>query len=66
MLWFTYLFLSLVAKTFASGKTEKVVYDCLASLDLPTGKVGQIKKGSKNKKNVFCRKFQTHKQIIYK
>ena len=28
-----------IAKTFASGKTEKLVYDSLASLDLPSGKV---------------------------
>ncbi|XP_046430266.1 1-phosphatidylinositol 4,5-bisphosphate phosphodiesterase-like isoform X1 [Neodiprion fabricii] len=27
-----------VARTFASGKTEKLVYQCLADLDLPSGK----------------------------
>ncbi|XP_012264573.2 1-phosphatidylinositol 4,5-bisphosphate phosphodiesterase [Athalia rosae] len=27
-----------VARTFASGKTEKLVYQCLAELDLPSGK----------------------------
>ena len=28
-----------IAKTFASGKTEKMVYESLAELDLPSGKV---------------------------
>lgn len=28
-----------VARTFASGKTEKLVYQCLAELGLPSGKV---------------------------
>ena len=28
-----------IAKTFASGKTEKLVYDTLASLELPSEKV---------------------------
>lgn len=28
-----------VSKTFASGKTEKLVYQCLADLGLPSGKV---------------------------
>jgi len=28
-----------IAKTFASGKTEKLVYESLAELDLPSGKV---------------------------
>ena len=28
-----------VAKTFASGKTEKLVYQTLAECDLPSGKV---------------------------
>ena len=28
-----------IAKTFASGKTEQLVYDTLASLGLPNGKV---------------------------
>lgn len=28
-----------VARTFASGKTEKLVYQCLADLGLPSGKV---------------------------
>ncbi len=32
----------MIAKTFASGKTEKLVYECLASLDLPSGKVLKI------------------------
>lgn len=27
-----------VARTFASGKTEKMVYQCLAELGLPSGK----------------------------
>lgn len=31
-----------VAKTFASGKTEKLVYQCLSDLGLPSGKVGII------------------------
>lgn len=29
-----------IARTFASGKTEKLVYQCLADLGLPSGKVG--------------------------
>ncbi len=28
-----------ISKTFASGKTEKLVYESLAELDLPSGKV---------------------------
>ena len=28
-----------IAKTFASGKTEKLVYQTLAECDLPSGKV---------------------------
>jgi len=28
-----------ISKTFASGKTEKLVYQCLAELELPSGKV---------------------------
>lgn len=28
-----------VARTFASGKTEKLVYQCLSDLGLPSGKV---------------------------
>lgn len=28
-----------VARTFASGKTEKLVYQCLQDLGLPSGKV---------------------------
>lgn len=28
-----------VARTFASGKTEKLVYQCFADLGLPSGKV---------------------------
>jgi len=28
-----------IAKTFASGKTEKFVYQTLAEVDLPSGKV---------------------------
>ena len=28
-----------IAKTFASGKTEKQVYESLSELDLPSGKV---------------------------
>jgi len=30
-----------IARTFASGKTEKLVYQCLADLGLPSGKVGR-------------------------
>jgi phosphatidylinositol phospholipase C beta len=28
-----------IARTFASGKTEKMVYQCLQDLGLPSGKV---------------------------
>jgi len=28
-----------IARTFASGKTEKFIYQCLAELDLPSDKV---------------------------
>lgn len=28
-----------ISKTFASGKTEKLVYQCLSDLGLPNGKV---------------------------
>lgn len=28
----------MIAKTFASGKTEKLVYQCLLELNLPSGK----------------------------
>lgn len=31
-----------VARTFASGKTEKLVYQCLSDLGLPSGKVRYI------------------------
>lgn len=31
-----------IARTFASGKTEKLVYQCLADLGLPSGKVGHL------------------------
>ena len=37
-----------IAKTFASGKTEKLVYDTLASLELPSEKV-KIRKIITNK-----------------
>ena len=37
-----------IAKTFASGKTEKLVYDTLASLELPSEKV-KIRKILTNK-----------------
>lgn len=30
-----------VARTFASGKTEKLVYQCLSDLGLPSGKVSR-------------------------
>ncbi len=33
-----------VAKTFASGKTEKLVHQTLAECDLPSGKVGVTKR----------------------
>jgi len=33
-----------IAKTFASGKTEKLVYESLAELDLPSGKVICLKR----------------------
>lgn len=33
-----------VARTFASGKTEKLVYQCLSDLSLPSGKVSVLKK----------------------
>lgn len=33
-----------VAKTFASGKTEKIVYQCLSDLGLPSGKNDAINK----------------------
>lgn len=33
-----------VARTFASGKTEKLVYQCLSDLGLPSGKVRGIRK----------------------
>jgi hypothetical protein len=33
-----------VARTFASGKTEKLVYQCLSDLGLPSGKVGRNRK----------------------
>jgi phosphatidylinositol phospholipase C beta len=32
-----------VARTFASGKTEKLVYQCLSDLGLPSGKVKEIR-----------------------
>lgn len=31
-----------VARTFASGKTEKLVYQCLSDLGLPSGKVNLL------------------------
>lgn len=31
-----------VARTFASGKTEKLVYQCLSDLGLPSGKVKEM------------------------
>ncbi len=37
-----------IARTFASGKTEKFVYQCLAELELPSDKVS---------KNVSYRKY---------
>lgn len=30
-----------IARTFASGKTEKFVYQCLAELELPSDKVSK-------------------------
>ena len=30
-----------IAKTFASGRTEKLVYETLAKIGLPSGKVSQ-------------------------
>jgi phosphatidylinositol phospholipase C beta len=33
-----------VARTFASGKTEKLVYQCLSDLGLPSGKVKEMRK----------------------
>uniref|UniRef100_A0A336LNY5 Phosphoinositide phospholipase C n=1 Tax=Culicoides sonorensis TaxID=179676 RepID=A0A336LNY5_CULSO len=35
----------MIAKTFASGKTEKLVYQCLSELDLPSGKNDVIEPG---------------------
>lgn len=34
----------IVARTFASGKTEKLVYQCLSDLELPCGKNDSIEK----------------------
>lgn len=31
-----------IARTFASGKTEKLVYQCLSDLELPSGKTDTI------------------------
>lgn len=31
-----------VSRTFASGKTEKLVYQTMAELGLPSGKVSEI------------------------
>lgn len=40
-----------VARTFASGKTEKLVYQCLADLGLSSGKVrGERNKNKKKRK----------------
>lgn len=33
-----------IARTFASGKTEKMVYQCLSELSLPFGKNDAIEK----------------------
>lgn len=33
-----------VARTFASGKTEKMVYQCLSELGLPSGKADTMDK----------------------
>lgn len=33
-----------IARTFASGKTEKLVYQCLSELNLPSGKNDVIEK----------------------
>lgn len=33
-----------VARTFASGKTEKLVYQCLSELSLPSGKSDVMEK----------------------
>ena len=38
-----------IAKTFASGKTEKMVYEKLAELGLPSGKVSEILTQKKKK-----------------
>ena len=42
-----------IAKTFASGKTEKLVYQTLAELGLPSGKVKRfiVLKDSSNNPN---------------
>lgn len=32
-----------IVRTFASGKTEKMVYQCLEDMSLPSGKVGQTR-----------------------
>lgn len=39
-----------VARTFASGKTEKLVYQCLADLGLSSGKVRGERNKNKKKK----------------
>lgn len=46
-----------VARTFASGKTEKLVYQCLADLGLSSGKVFTNKLLAHNVQKTSCGMF---------
>lgn len=43
-----------IARTFASGKTEKMVYQCLADLNLPSGKVQWTQHLKKNNYIIYA------------
>lgn len=50
-----------VARTFASGKTEKLVYQCLADLGLSSGKV----RGERNENKKKKRKKKKRKKKLF-
>lgn len=42
-----------IAQTFASGKTEKLVYQCIGEVGLPNGKVREIGLQNSSNNHVF-------------
>lgn len=54
-----------IAKTFASGKTEKLVYQTLAECDLPSGKVMEKAIKLPHSHRSFVREAKEHRYAVF-